>query len=1160
MALTDNSLWWPAIATFMIGVLLFPLSLQSVVDEYSCPRPGCQCATLPNDINKAQLACKVDTLDNYTNFNVVQTKYTAWLTVSCNYRLVEGFIQNYALSHLSELEELLIYNCLLSQIQPFAFYNLTSLKILKVENGWDTQVHFSPGVFNSKHMPNLEMLSLSLLTVRKFPPAVFCELDKLKTLNLSYTYVTDFESAGLVNECVGRTNCTACLQNLTTLDMRGNYLKSINLPLSTLISPLLESIHFQENKITQVLENTLENLPNLQMVDLTSNQLNNLPKGFFQNKSQLKIVKLGHNAITSLPRNLFVDCPNIEEIHLQNNQLTNLSDSDFKLRAESFQNLSSLTELLLQGNIISSIDGNAFSGMPNMNTLNMNHNKFIRNVSKSIFQGLNRLKNLQIADCGLTTIHKHAFQDLTSLTTLNISFNDLQTIPSAIRNLNFLQFLDVKDNQISSVAEDSLQGLYQLLGISLKKNKIRSLPPDVFKRTPKIQLINLEKNQLQILETRLFKELQYLNFIKLDHNQLTDIDLLFPFVRNLIGLYISNNKITAIKANMFPASLVFVDLSHNQIATIEDYSFASLSRLKVVYLQHNRLEVVSLQSIKVAKQSQRRPQFKLSGNILNCSCDVKWMREKTTLSYWPIISDMNSIYCWTVPERNLKSIAKVNMERFLCEFKRKCIQLNCNCCYQEDCQCRYICPRGCNCYNDYAWNNLYIYCDNRGLEEVPASIPFRAGYIYLQNNNISVLKKGSFTGLTKVKELWLNNSRIVNIEPGSFEGQRDLKILHLDQNNISRLTKSMFSGLHSLEALYLNDNQIKSINTDSFLGIKYLRTLYLNNNQLQVLSFDMLRPHYYMEQLQLAGNPWICNCSMGPDLQRYVTAKAATIPDANDVACDTFDDPKYPEDSDQLNVNYTIPKLLIHNFDYCYNNFTNVTNYVNRQVSVLNTAHITALSILAAVFVITLITVAVGYIFREKIKLWLFTRFGWRVLGRLDEDPKRVYDGFIAYSSKDDMFVVQTLCPCLENGSPSYKLCVHYRDFPVGACIAETIIEAVESSKRTILLLSRNFLQSEWCRYEFKTAHHQVLKDKAKRLIVILMEDIPLEDLDPDLRLYLKTNTYLKWGDQWFWEKLKYALPDKTPKKRKSKSVPESESTRESGDTLDLEAIPSTKL
>jgi hypothetical protein len=56
-------------------------------------------------------------------------------------------------------------------------------------------------------------------------------------------------------------------------------------------------------------------------------------------------------------------------------------------------------------------------------------------------------------------------------------------------------------------------------------------------------------------------------------------------------------------------------------------------------------------------------------------------------------------------------------------------------------------------------------------------------------------------------------------------------------------------------------------------------------------------------------------------------------------------------------------------------------------------------------------------------------------------------------------------------------------------------------------------------------------------LIVIVLGDISGRDVDPDLRLYLKTNVVLHWGDKLFWQKLRYALPDPAQSKQSRPAV-----------------------
>ena len=108
-----------------------------------------------------------------------------------------------------------------------------------------------------------------------------------------------------------------------------------------------------------------------------------------------------------------------------------------------------------------------------------------------------------------------------------------------------------------------------------------------------------------------------------------------------------------------------------------------------------------------------------------------------------------------------------------------------------------------------------------------------------------------------------------------------------------------------------------------------------------------------------------------------------------------------------------------------------------------------------------------------------------------------------------------------------YRVCLHDRDFMPGAYIEDNIMEAVKSSRRMILVLSQNYLKSDWCMLEFRAAHNKVLNDRTNYLILVLYDDVNVSELDEDMQLYIRTNTYLARSNQWFYDKLLYSMPTK---------------------------------
>ncbi|GIX83739.1 protein toll [Caerostris extrusa] len=176
-----------------------------------------------------------------------------------------------------------------------------------------------------------------------------------------------------------------------------------------------------------------------------------------------------------------------------------------------------------------------------------------------------------------------------------------------------------------------------------------------------------------------------------------------------------------------------------------------------------------------------------------------------------------------------------------------------------------------------------------------------------------------------------------------------------------------------------------------------------------------------------------------------------------------------------------------------------------------------------------LLAVAGGIIawtrYKMNVKVWLYSH-GVTWVKEKDIDRDKVFDAFISFSYKDQDLVIPVLIEVIEEKDPNIRLCLHYKHFLPGEFIQRNIMRAVECSKRTVLVLSRNFLESEWCLLEFNAAHVQALKDHVPRIIVIKLADLPKDDeLPKEIQLYLNSTTYLTWGEKHFWNKLLYILP-----------------------------------
>ncbi|XP_070198594.1 toll-like receptor 1 [Littorina saxatilis] len=184
--------------------------------------------------------------------------------------------------------------------------------------------------------------------------------------------------------------------------------------------------------------------------------------------------------------------------------------------------------------------------------------------------------------------------------------------------------------------------------------------------------------------------------------------------------------------------------------------------------------------------------------------------------------------------------------------------------------------------------------------------------------------------------------------------------------------------------------------------------------------------------------------------------------------------------------------------------------------------------------IVTLTTASLVFRFRWNIRLALYEAFR----GRGDVRRLRLladhfdYDVFVSYAKEDLPWVYQQLMPELE-GRQGLRLCVHERDFIPGNNIVDNIVECVQSSKKILMVYSKDFLRSQWCQFELTFCMNHVM-NYDDVLLIVCVDDVTSRDMTAAMMAVLRTTTYIQWEElddavHSFWGRLRLALHEIIP-------------------------------
>ncbi|XP_055087516.1 leucine-rich repeat-containing G-protein coupled receptor 5-like isoform X2 [Periophthalmus magnuspinnatus] len=353
-----------------------------------------------------------------SNINV----FTSYLDLSMNNLTT---LSSGDFSNLHFLEELRLAGNDLSFIPKGAFMGLYNLKVLMLQNN---QLRSVPDdAFHDLH--NLQSLRLDANHISNVPAGCFLGLRSLRHLWLDDNLLTEVPVAAL-SELPALQAMTLALNQISYIPDHAfsklSRLVVLHLNNNRIVSMgtncfhglhSLETLFFYDNPIESVGRSAFQNLPELRTLSLNgAGNLTEFP--YLTGTASLESLTITGTKITSLPPSVCDQLPNLELLDLSYNQLQTLP---------VFSGCESIQSIDLHHNEIKELEENTFHGLMSLHSLDLSWNK-LSSVKPNSFSALPALTKLDLSSNHIVAL---SLTSLYALTHLRLSGNDqlMELIP-----------------------------------------------------------------------------------------------------------------------------------------------------------------------------------------------------------------------------------------------------------------------------------------------------------------------------------------------------------------------------------------------------------------------------------------------------------------------------------------------------------------------------------------------------------------------------------------------------------------------------------------------------------------------------------------------------------------------------------------------------------
>ncbi|NWQ90115.1 TLR5 protein, partial [Burhinus bistriatus] len=733
----------------------------------------------------------------------------------------------------------------------------------------------------------------------------------------------------------------------------------------------------------------------------------------------------------------------------------------------------------------------AFRNLPNLRVLDLGFNRILQ-LDLDAFVGLPSLTVLRLFQnyLGDSILEERYFQDLSSLEELDLSGNritKLQPHP-LFYNLTVLNSVNLKFNKISNLCESNLTSFRgkHFLFFSLRSNNLYKTDEMAWAKCPN-PFSNITFNSLDLSDNGWSTEKVQYFCTAIKGTQIGSLIFSSHTMGSGFGFNNLKNPDNDTFAGLAGSDLHLLDISNGYIFSLNSLIFQSLGNLELLNLFKNKIN-----------QIQRQAFFGL-GNLKTLNLSSNLLGELYDYTF----EGLHSVTCIDLQQNHIGMIGEKSFSNLL---SLKIIDLRDNAIKKLP---------------SFPHLTTAFLGDNKLMSVVGTEIA--ATYLELERNwlanlgNLYILfqvpdvqyiflKQNRFSYCVKSGNV-IENNQLIYMDLGEnmlqlvwerdlcldvFRALSKLQVLHLNNNYLSSLPQEIFRGLTSLKRLNLASNLLSHLSPGLFP--QSLTNLNLSGNQL----FSP-EPEVFMTLsiLDITHNKYVCDCTLKSLLVWLNETNVTLAGSPSDRYC------VYPPAFAEV-------PLSSLTYDGCNEDELQQT----LRFSVFIFTSVTLLMFLMAVIIFTRCR-GICFVWYKTITKKIIDRHP-----QVADKSEYRYDAYLCYSKNDFEWVQNSLLKHLDSqyfDKNRFTLCFEERDFLPGEEHINNIRDAIWNSRKTICIVTRQFLKDGWCVEAFNFAQSRYFCDLKDVLIMVVVGSLSQYQLmkHKPIRNFLQRSRYLRWPEDY---------------------------------------------